>query len=126
MLRAADPEIRDRIAYTTLATWIGRGDLPHDLMIELGDEMAQRLTDEAIQARTFAPLIPANLVGQGAIEDRWITAFEAWWPAERDLRGYDPGPGRLHAVAHGADLAGEFGVAPGVAPERMFGWRRPD
>ncbi len=28
----------------------------------------------------------------------------AYYPAERDLRGYLPGPGWAHAVAHGADL----------------------
>jgi hypothetical protein len=40
--------------------------------------------------------------------------FAAWWVAEADLRGWDDKLGWLHAVAHGADLAGAFGVSPGL------------
>ncbi|MHB8185436.1 MAG: DUF2785 domain-containing protein [Dermatophilaceae bacterium] len=120
MLRSPEPEIRDTLAYSTLATWISRGNLPPDLQIDLGDQMAERLTDPAVEARTFAPLILAVLADQGLAEDRWVSAFEQWYPAEPDLRGYDPSLGWLHAVAHGADLLGELGLTTTVDPQRML------
>jgi hypothetical protein len=120
MLRSPKPEIRDSLAYSTLAAWIIRGNLPRDRQTDLGDRMAARFTDQAVQARTFAPLILACLADRGLVEDRWVNAFEQWYPAEADLRGYDPSLGWLHAVAHGADLLGELGMITTVAPQRML------
>ena len=42
MLGSPDPEQRDRIAYATLATWIGRG-VYDELLVGLGDGMAAGL-----------------------------------------------------------------------------------
>lgn len=120
MLRSPEPEVRDKLAYSALATWISRGNLPRDLQIDLGDQMAERLTDPAVQARTFAPLILAVLADQGLAEDRWVSAFERWYSTEVDLRGFDTSLGWLHAVAHGADLLGELGMTSTVAPRRML------
>jgi len=120
MLRSPKPETRDTLAFFTLATWISRGDLPHALEIDLGDRMAERFTDPEVQGRTFAPLILACLAEQDLVEDRWVDAFERWYAAEQDLRGYDPSLGWLHAVAHGADLLGELGRTTRVDPLRML------
>ena len=70
-----------------------------------------------VQARTFAPLVlnlvltrssrAPRLVTEAAAE-RWYTAYSAWYPAERDTRGWDDQLGWLHAVAHGADVASTF------------------
>jgi hypothetical protein len=51
-----------------------------------------------------------------------LAAFADWYPAETDLRGYNPELGWLHAVAHGADLLGAFGQHPGVDRRRCSAW----
>ena len=59
-------------------------------------------------------------MSQGEFQPSWLAAFEAWYPAETDLRGYDQELGWLHAVAHGADLLGAFGRCPQVDPASML------
>jgi hypothetical protein len=119
MLRSADPTERDEVAYLALAHRIGSGAEDGDL-VALGDEVALRLKDPEIQTRTFAALILAEVVERdmtsgratAAAVLRWRDAFAAWYPAERDLRGWDERLGWLHAVAHGADALAQFGRSP--------------
>lgn len=120
MLRSPDPAVRDRQAYSTLATWIGRGVLGKNELRALGAEMAARFADPEIQARTFAPLILASIVSVGVFEPAWVPPFERWYVAEEDLRGYDEKLGWLHAVAHGSDLLGALALIPAVEPLRML------
>ena len=112
-----DPAVRDGPAYSVLTTWISTGVLDEQLPW-LGSAMAARFTDDHVQARTFAPLVLAWVVERGGFEQGWVDAFERWYPAEADLRGYDSELGWLHAVAHGADLLGVLGAAgePGPVP----------
>lgn len=118
-LADADPKVRDGAAYSVLATWIERGELDGQLGW-LGTAMAGRFADPQVQARTFAALILAWVAGRGRYDDHWVRAFTAWYPAETDLRGYDPELGWLHAVAHGADLLGVLGRDSRVRPEAML------
>lgn len=115
-LVSPDPGIRDDAAYTAAARWIGEGRL--DAVLEdLGDSAAGRFTRPETQARSFAPLIICSvltraagvpgLVSQQAAE-RWYASFRAWYPDERDTRGWDDALGWLHAVAHGADAVAAF------------------
>lgn len=120
MLRSPDPVLRDRQAYSILATWISRGVLSEQELRELGDEMVPRFADAEVQARTFAPLILDVIVTTGVYEARWVPPFERWYVAEQDLRGYDEKLGWLHAVAHGADLLGTLGQHPAVEPVQML------
>jgi Protein of unknown function (DUF2785) len=117
-LRSPDPALRDKQAYAILAHWIPELDSAQRRC--LGSVMAARFTEPQIQARTFAPLILASVVEQGDFEPAWLTAFAKWYPAETDLRGYDPVLGWLHAVAHGADLLGAFGLSSQVDPARLL------
>jgi uncharacterized protein DUF2785 len=118
MLAAPDPAVRDDQAYGVLASWIKHGVLDERLT-PIGDEMAERLHHPQVQARTFAPLILAAAVERDTEADvltnvavrRWWRAFADWWPVERDTRGWDERLGWLHAVAHGADLAGALGAS---------------
>jgi hypothetical protein len=114
-----DPAVRDGAAYSVLATWINRGVLD-DRLASLGDQMAARFADPRIQARTFAALVLAWIIERGGFDDGWVRAFERWYPAEQDLRGFDPQLGWLHAVAHGADLLGVLGRDERIEPERML------
>jgi hypothetical protein len=128
MLRSADPTERDEVAYIALAHRIGSGAEDGDL-VALGDEVAQRLKDPEIQTRTFAALILAEVVerdmtsGRATAEAvlRWRDAFAAWYPAERDLRGWDERLGWLHAVAHGADALAQFGRSPRLGRDDLRG-----
>ncbi|WP_457028499.1 DUF2785 domain-containing protein [Kitasatospora sp. P5_F3] len=115
-----DPLIRDGAPYAVLWTWIARGVIEEPLRLALGDEMAARFLDQEVQARTFAPLVLDMLVEQGDHRSGWVDAFELWYSTEQDLRGYDGELGWLHAVAHGADLLGSFGLHPEVDPVRML------
>jgi hypothetical protein len=118
LLRDPDPAVRDDLAYTTLASLIPR--LDPGLCRELGDEMAGRFDDPEIHVRSFAPLILAPIVKRGEFSENWLDAFVSWYPAERDLRGWDETFGWLHAAAHGADLLGVFGRCPQVDPTAML------
>ncbi len=114
-----DPAVRDGPAYSVLTTWISTGVLDEQLPW-LGSAMAARFTDDHVQARTFAPLVLAWVVERGGFEQGWVDAFERWYPAEADLRGYDSELGWLHAVAHGADLLGVLGRDRRIEPGRML------
>jgi hypothetical protein len=128
MLAAPDPAVRDDTAYPVLAMWTARGVLDGHLAA-LGDRMAARLTDGEIQARTFATMILGWVVLRDArtgeldpaCVPRWRDGFAAWWLAESDLRGWDPGLGWLHAVAHGADTVRALGRSPRVDAEGLRG-----
>jgi hypothetical protein len=113
-LRSRDPVVRDEQALTLLADWIPALD-PAERHA-LGDTMTQRFDDPEIQARTFAPLILARIVELGDYDPAWLAGFARWYPAEADVRGYDPELGWLHAVAHGADLLGAFARSPQADP----------
>ena len=117
-LRSPDPVLRDELALTVLVDLAPR--LDPAVRRTLGASVEARLHDPEIQARTFAALILAELVSQGEFQSSWLAAFEAWYPAETDLRGYDQKLGWLHAAAHGADLLGAFGRCPHVDPASML------
>lgn len=132
MLGATDPQIRDALAYPTLATWIQRG-VYDDLLAGLGDGMATGLaiglgesdTDsvfrrslsvlvlaECVARDNAKPLVPAGKVLE------WGDRIATWLLRERDLRGFVPGKGWAHAVAHGADAIGAVaGSAHLTTPE---------
>jgi hypothetical protein len=119
MLRSTDPAERDEIAYFGMVQRVASGAEDASL-VSLGDEMAARLGDQEIQARTFAALILGEVVDRdrvtglapGEAVARWRDAFAAWYPAETDLRGWDERLGWLHAVAHGSDALAAFGRSP--------------
>ena len=115
-LTSRDPRVRDIQAYSTAAVWIRDGRF--DAVLEqVGDDAAGRFGHPEVQARTFAPLVldlvlTRSLRAPGLVPDAaaegWYAAYSAWYPAERDTRGWDDELGWLHAVAHGADVASTF------------------
>ena len=118
-LRSPDPAVRDEGAYGSLARLAEEGGLD-DHLVELGDRAAALLGDDAVQARTFGALLLALVSARdnetGRADDaavrRWLATFLRWYAAEPDTRGHDDGIGWLHAVAHGADAAGELAWSP--------------
>ena len=118
MLGDPDPRRRDEIAYDVLSTWIGEG-VYDDLLEGLGDGMAtglrvgigERETDTVFR-RSFSALVLAECVARDNEAHllppeallRWGDNTAGWLVRERDLRGFVPGKGWAHAVAHGADV----------------------
>jgi hypothetical protein len=118
MLADPDPAVRDELAYTVLERLIP--ELDEAACLGLGDELAGRLAHPDLHVRSFAALVLAPVVKRGVFRAAWLAEFEAWYPRELDLRGWDPGLGWLHAAAHGAELLGAFGLHPSVVPGRML------
>lgn len=120
LLGSTDPHEREDVAYPTLATWVDRG-VYDDLLTGLGDGMAaglavglgERNTDTVFR-RSFSVLVLAECIdrdNRGALVPQqrilaWGDRVMAWLVREKDTRGYVPGRGWAHAVAHGADALG--------------------
>jgi hypothetical protein len=119
LLGSPDPELRDTVAYETLATWMSRGLYAPDVLRAIGRALLPRLSagvetpgTAAVFERAFAMLVLAELVHTdnkapflGGVELRvWLAAGLDAFARERDLRGYVPEQGWAHATAHAADL----------------------
>jgi hypothetical protein len=131
MLGATDPNERDGIAYPTLSTWISEG-VYDELLEGLGDGMAAGLTvglgqngTDSVFRRSFSVLVladcvlrdcQAHLVPSDTVL-RWGDRIASWFVRENDLRGFVPGKGWAHTVAHGADAIGA--LARSEAMERL-------
>lgn len=128
MLGDTDPRVRDGLAYPTLAAWISEG-VYDDLLHGLGDGMAAGLDvglgsdgTDTVFRRSFS----ARILGECIARDNkkqllapdtlmtWGDRAASWWVRERDLRGFVPGQGWAHAVAHGADVIGTLAQAPAM------------
>jgi hypothetical protein len=126
MLGDPDPEVRDGIAFPTMATWIDEG-VYDDLLVGLGDGMCHGLDiglgeieSDTVFRRSFSALILTECIdrttraalGGPNVVLRWGDRIMSWYSRERDLRGFVPGKGWAHAVAHGADALGALARSP--------------
>ena len=128
MLGEPDPDVRDGIAFPTLATWIDEG-VYDDLLVGLGDGMSHGLdyglglrNDDSVFRRSFSALVltecidrstSAGLAGPEVVL-RWGDRVMGWLAREQDLRDFVPGKGWAHAVAHGADALAALARSPHV------------
>jgi Protein of unknown function (DUF2785) len=120
MLASADPEQRDDIAYSTLASWIYQQKLLDAaalrpivgrLLANLTRGIGERDTG-TVFGRSFSALVLSAVVARDNADPvldaaAWRTiesAAFAYLSAEQDLRGYDPEAGWMHSAAHTADL----------------------
>jgi hypothetical protein len=126
MLGSADPALRIGVAHQILATWIERG-VYDDLLVGLGDGMATGLQiglgeqgTDTVFRRSFSTLVLAEcierdnravLVAPTKLLE-WGDRVTAWLIREKDTRGYVPGKGWAHAVAHGADALAALARSP--------------
>jgi hypothetical protein len=126
LLASPDPNIRDDLAFSQLATRIESGAEDQHLS-GLGDRLVLNLSDEAIQARTFSALVLGSIIERSNHNDllsretllRWLDAFAYWYRSELDLRGWDEELGWLHAVAHGADVIGALAGSPDIQEDDL-------
>jgi len=126
MLGDPDPEARDGVAFPVLATWVSEG-VYDDLLVGLGDGMAAGLASglgeegsDSVFRRTFSVLVLGCVIERDTEERlvpgdqvlRWGDRIVGWYLRENDLRGFVPGRGWAHAVAHGADAIGALAASP--------------
>jgi hypothetical protein len=120
MLASPDPEQRDDIAYSTLASWIYQQKLLDAaalrpiigrLLANLTRGIGERDTG-TVFGRSFSALVMSVVIARDNADPfldaaAWRpieTAAFAYLSAEQDLRGYDPATGWMHSAAHTADL----------------------
>jgi hypothetical protein len=120
MLGHVDPELRDDLAYSTLANWIYRQrNVPVDERVRLLGAWEKNLAagvgetnTDAVLGRSFSALALGVLVildNEAAYLDRGqfehlLSASLTYLREERDVRGFDARVGWMHSVAHTADL----------------------
>jgi hypothetical protein len=125
MLGDPDPRRRDTIAYDVLASWVSAG-VYDDLLEGLGDGMTTGLTiglgedgTDTVFRRSFSALVLGECIDRDTAAHvvpaetvlGWGDRLAGWFVRERDLRGYVPGKGWAHTVAHGADALGALAGA---------------
>ena len=126
MLGSTDPVQRDEFAYPILATWISEG-VYDDLLVGLGDGMAAGLAPglgesgtDSVFRRSFSALVLAECLERDNAQSlvppakilEWGDRVTGWLVRERDVRGWVPGKGWAHALAHGADALGVLAGSP--------------
>jgi hypothetical protein len=120
LLGHSDPELRDDIAYTTLAHWIYRQKVvsveERDRLMDVWLANLKAGIGEAGTPSVLRRSFSALALGLLAITDneapylepaaftRLFDASLVYLREERDVRGYDATLGWLHSVAHTADL----------------------
>ena len=119
-LGSPDPELRDDLAYSILATWIvGQRKLSQIELVTLLEEWQANLRagigevgTESIFKRSFSTLCLETLAERDLKEPflgearfrKLLDEALAYLRDERDLRGFDAKNGWIHATAHTADL----------------------
>jgi Protein of unknown function (DUF2785) len=129
MLGDPDPAQRDGTAYPTLTTWIDRGvydDLLDGMAMGLRVGLGEQGTDTVFR-RSFSALVLGECIARdnrrpllpGGKILEWGDRLATWVLRERDLRGYVPGKGWAHAVAHGADTLATLADSPHLATPEL-------
>jgi len=126
-LGSPDPELRDAIAYETLAHWLEQGLYSVRQRAEIGERMAENLSrglgeagTDSVFLRSFSSLILGEAVAADmrdpALPEPVLRAWRGrathYLVAERDERGFVPDRGWAHATAHTADCLGAFAAHP--------------
>ncbi len=118
-LGSADPELRDDLAYTIIDQWVRHQEVPAADLNALADAWRENLRfkigetgTDSVFTRSFSALCLASLarreqqapfLGPERYQALLAEAL-TYLKEERDLRGFDPVKGWIHATAHTADL----------------------
>ncbi len=120
MVGSPDPEVRDEIVYSTLATWIyAKRVVDAETLRELVTQWLDNLKEDigsqgsdAVLKRSFSALLLSVAVARDNAES-YLTEAEfhrilaealTYLRSEVDVRGYDERKGWIHSAAHTADL----------------------
>ena len=127
-LGSRDPELRDDLAYTITTIWINRQkQISSDELCSLLDDWQANLRtgigetgNDGVLKRSFSALSLVALAERDLRmpflgEERYrafLANALAYLRDERDLRGFDPTLGWIHATAHTADLLAALAANP--------------
>jgi hypothetical protein len=133
-LGSTDPELRDTIAYETFANWLEQSLYSPDLLrgyclrlqMNLQEGLGEAESD-TLFLRAFSVLSLAEIVDRdnrnsfldGDEVKNLLSKALAYLEAERDPRGYVPGKGWGHALAHTADLLFVLAASPRLHAEEL-------
>lgn len=119
-----DPVLRDGIAYEALQHWMRAGDFDPTFLRRLRDALYARLDapDPEGVSRPFGALVLAEVARTDRIAT-WMSVAEreamlaratGYLASVRDYRGFEPGVGWRHGVAHGADWLLQLSLNPAL------------
>lgn len=119
-----DPVLRDDLAFEALSTWLRGGALTLATARELGTRLVDMmlLPDAAGFGAPFAVLALAEVARVDRLSAIWtpeerqgiVDVAAQWMRSINDYRGFEPGAGWRHAVAHGADLLMQLALNPAL------------
>ncbi|MCB1626394.1 MAG: DUF2785 domain-containing protein [Xanthomonadales bacterium] len=129
-LASPDPLLRDRLAYTGLATWLRGGQLEvatRQALIERLRAVVAAGPDPSGFHWSFSMMVLSELVRADRIDPQLapaelaaiVTQAAAAYRRIDDHRGYDAQAGWRHAPAHGADWLLQLAVHPGVGADAL-------
>ncbi|MBP6626106.1 MAG: DUF2785 domain-containing protein [Arenimonas sp.] len=122
----ADPALRDGVAYEGLSHWLRAGKIDGATREALRLQLQAMLAAEGDDSDGLRPPFAALVLSEVARTDRvspWlepaqraslVDAAASYLAGVRDYRGFDPGQGWRHGVAHGADLAMQLALNPAL------------
>jgi len=131
-LGSTDPEMRDDLAYTIIDQWVRHQEVPAADLNALADAWRKNLRagigesgTDSIFKRSFSALCLASLARRelqasflGPERTQALLADGlTYLKDERDLRGFDPVKGWIHATAHTADLLANLAGSPQLKVE---------
>jgi hypothetical protein len=134
MLGSADAELRDEVAFYTLAAWIEREHHERAEMRDIAEHLAANFAagigdsgTPSVLLRSFSALLLTEVISRDARESfldstelhRLLDRSLVYLAAEQDMRGYVDGLGWAHAGAHAADLLAAFARHPNVGLEQQ-------
>lgn len=121
-----DPELRDGVAFEAWSTWLRGGQLDEATrraaLVRLQAAIAPSRADAAGFAQPFAALVLSE-VARTDRKQPWLKPVEraalveaaaTYLASVTDHRGFVPGEGWRHGVAHGADLAMQLALNPAL------------
>lgn len=126
----ADPQLRDALAFEALQAWMRASQIDAATLRRIGARLQAALAAPA-DAAGFVQPFSALVLAEVARVDRLqpfltpaeraglVDAAARYLAGVRDLRGFDPGEGWRHGVAHGADLALQLSLNPAL--DRVMG-----
>jgi hypothetical protein len=121
-----DPFLRDGIAFEAFSTWMRADRLDVKTRAELLRQLSLMLQPDSQDRDGFRQPFAALVLSEVARTDRlaaWMTPEQRtqlvadaarYLASVRDYRGFDARAGWRHGVAHGADLATQLVLNPGV------------
>lgn len=135
LLASPDPVLRDEVAYSAAEKWVRRDRAVSDTdvrrLIDLwsaglddglgttGDARALKRSFSALSLSTATARHAAAPVLDAAAAQRLFERLLDYLARERDLRGFDPTLGWIHATAHTSDAIKFLARAPTWAPANL-------